>query len=76
MTDDQIAYSLAAIKRHGLVDSGDADRLGIGAMSSARWKDFHATMVDAGLYTADLDLTRAYTLRFVNKKHGLHLKKT
>jgi len=76
MTDDQIAYSLAAIKRHGLVDSGDADRLGIGAMSSARWKDFHGTMVDAGLYTADLDLTRAYTLRFVNKKHGLHLKKT
>jgi NitT/TauT family transport system substrate-binding protein len=76
MTDDQIAYSLAAIKRHGLVDSGDADRLGIGAMSSARWKDFHGTMVDAGLYTADLDLARAYTLRFVNKKHGLHLKKT
>src|SRR5258705_9804642 len=27
MTDDQIAYSLAAIKRHGLVDSGDADKL-------------------------------------------------
>src|SRR5215470_5833223 len=76
MTDDQIAYSLGAIKRHGLVDSGDADKLGIGAMSSARWKDFHATMVDAGLYTAELDLTRAYTLRFVNKKHGLHLKKT
>jgi NitT/TauT family transport system substrate-binding protein len=76
MTDDQIAYSLGAIKRHGLVDSGDADKLGIGAMSSARWKDFHGTMVDAGLYTADLDLTRAYTLRFVNKKHGLHLKKT
>src|SRR6266567_4572120 len=76
MADDQIAYSLAAIKRHGLVDSGDADKLGIGAMSSARWKDFHATMVEAGLYAADLDLTRAYTLRFVNKKHGLHLKKT
>jgi NitT/TauT family transport system substrate-binding protein len=76
MTDDQIAYSLAAMKRYGLVDSGDADKLGIGAMSAARWKDFHATMVDAGLYAADLDLSRAYTLRFVNKKHGLHLKKT
>jgi len=76
MTDDQIAYSVSAIKRYGLVDSGDAEKLGIGAMSSARWKDFHATMVDAGLYPADLDLTRAYTLKFVNKKHGLHLKKT
>ena len=76
MTDDQIAYSLSAMKRYGLVDSGDAEKLGIGAMSSARWKDFHATMVDAGLYTADLDLTRAYTLKFVNMKHGLHLRKT
>jgi hypothetical protein len=32
-------------------------------------------MVEAGLYAADLDLKRAYTLQFVNKKHGMHLKK-
>jgi NitT/TauT family transport system substrate-binding protein len=43
-------------------------------MSDARWKDFHATMVEAGLYTADLDLKRAYTLQFVNKKHAMSLK--
>ena len=76
MTDDYIVYSRAAMKKHGLVDSGDAERLGIGAMTDARWKDFHATMVEAGLYPADLDLKRAYTLQFVNKKHGIHLKKT
>ena len=76
MTDDYIAYSRAAMKKHGLVDSGDAERLGIGAMTDARWKDFHATMVEAGLYPADLDLKRAYTLQFVNKKHGIDLKKT
>jgi len=76
MGDDQIAHSLATMKKYGLVDSGDAEKLGIGAMSDARWKDFHATMVEAGLYTADLDLKRAYTLQFVNKKHGMHLKKT
>jgi NitT/TauT family transport system substrate-binding protein len=75
MTDDQIAYSFAAMKKYGLVDSGDADKLGIGAMTDARWKDFHATMVEAGLYTSDLDLKRAYTLRFVNKRHGIQLKK-
>src|SRR5215468_5067295 len=74
MDDAQIAYSLSAIKRHGLVDSGDADKLGIGAMVDARWKDFHATMVEASLYTADLDLKRAYTLQFVNKQHGMNLK--
>jgi NitT/TauT family transport system substrate-binding protein len=75
MTDDQIAHSLATLKKYGIVDSGDAETLGIGAMSDARWKDFHAIMVEAGLYTADLDLKRAYTLQFVNKKHGMHLKK-
>jgi len=76
MTDDYIAYSRAAMKKHGLVDSGDAERLGIGAMTDARWKDFHATMVEAGVYAADLDVKRAYTLQFVNKKHGIDLKKT
>ena len=76
MTDDQITHSLATLKKYGIVDSGDAEKLGIGAMSDARWKDFHATMVEAGLYTADLDLKRAYTLQFVNKRHGMHLKKT
>ncbi len=76
MTDDYIAYSRAAMKKHGLVDSGDAERLGIGAMTDARWKDFHATMVEAGVYPADLDVKRAYTLQFVNKKHGIDLKKT
>jgi len=76
MADDQIAYSIGAMKKYGLVDSGDAGTLGIGAMTDARWKDFHATMVEAGLYPADLDLKRAYTLQFVNKKHGINLKKT
>ena len=61
-------------KKYGIVDSGDAEKLGIGAMVDARWKDFHATMVEASLYTADLDLKRAYTLQFVNKQHGMNLK--
>ncbi len=71
MTDDQITYSLGAMKKHGLVDSGDVDTLGIGAMSDARWKDFHTIMVEAGLYAPDLDLKRAYTMQFVNKKFGM-----
>jgi NitT/TauT family transport system substrate-binding protein len=74
MTDDQIAYSLGAMKKHGLTDSGDAEKLGIGAMTDARWKDFHSIMVEAGLYAPDLDLRRAYTLQFVNKKFGMPSK--
>jgi NitT/TauT family transport system substrate-binding protein len=74
MNDDQITYSIGAMKKNGLVESLDAEKLGIGAMSDARWKDFLTVMVEAGVYTPDLDLKRAYTLQFVNKKFGMPLK--
>jgi NitT/TauT family transport system substrate-binding protein len=74
MTDDLIAYGIEAMKAHGVVDSGDALALGIGAMTDARWRAFAATMIAAGLYPADLDLGQAYTLRFVNRRVGMALK--
>ena len=40
MTDDLLAYSVAKMKEYGIVDSGDALTLGIGAMTDARMKDF------------------------------------
>ena len=36
MTDELLAYSLARMKEYGIVDSGDAATLGIGAMTDAR----------------------------------------
>lgn len=75
MTDEQLAYSIDKLKDYGIADSGDAETLGIGAMSEARWTGFFADAVEAGLYPADLDLARAYTLGFVNKGVGLDLKK-
>ncbi|HZF10701.1 MAG TPA: ABC transporter substrate-binding protein [Thermoanaerobaculia bacterium] len=74
MTDDLLAYSIAAMKKYGVVDSGDALTLGIGAMTDARWKSFTASMIQAGVYPPSIDLSRAYTLRFVNKKVGLQWK--
>src|ERR1044071_7801159 len=71
MTDALIAYGAAKIKEYGVVDSGDAKKDGIGAMSEARWRDFFDTMVKAGLYPADLDFRAAYSLQFVNKKVGM-----
>jgi len=71
MTDDQIAYSIATLKTYGIVDSGDAKTLGIGAMTDARWKGFTAQMIEMGLYPRDLDLGKVYTLQFVNKKVGM-----
>jgi NitT/TauT family transport system substrate-binding protein len=62
------------MKEYGIVDSGDTTSLGIGAMTDARMKDFFDKMVKAGLFKADLDYRKAYTLRFVNKGVGLNLK--
>ena len=75
MTDELLAYSHAKMKEYGIVDSGDTQTLGIGAMTDARMKDFFDKMVKAGLFKADLDYRKAYTLRFVNKGVGLDLRK-
>jgi NitT/TauT family transport system substrate-binding protein len=75
MTDEQIAYSIAKLKEYGIVDSREAQELGIGAMTDQRWRDFFDFAASAGLYPADLDLSRAYTLQFVNQKVGMELKK-
>jgi NitT/TauT family transport system substrate-binding protein len=74
MTDQQIAYSIAKLKEYGIVDSREAEQLGIGAMTDQRWRNFFRFAADAGLYPKDLDLARAYTLQFVNKKVGMELK--
>ncbi len=73
MTDAAIAFSLDKLKQYGVVDSGDAKTMGIGAMTEARQKDFYDKMVKAGVVAADIDYKRAYTLRFVGKKVGVEL---
>jgi NitT/TauT family transport system substrate-binding protein len=74
MTDDLLTYSVAAMKKYGIVDSGDALTLGVGAMTDARMKDFFDEMVRAGVVKSDLDYRKGYTLQFVNKKVGLDLR--
>jgi NitT/TauT family transport system substrate-binding protein len=71
MTDATIAYGIAKLKEYGIVDSGDAKTMGIGVMTDARWRDFFDTMVKAGLYPADMDYKKAFTLQFVGKKVGM-----
>ena len=74
MTDALLAYSIAKMKEHGIVDSGDAVKLGIGAMTDAHMKSFFDKMVRAGVVKASVDYKRAYTLQFVNKGVGVELK--
>lgn len=74
MTDALLAYGRASMKEHGILDSGDALKLGIGAMTDARWKAFYDEMADVGLYSKGMDYTKAYTLQFVDKGVGMDRK--
>ena len=65
MDDATIAYAISAMKRHGIVESGDAGRLGIGAMTEARWSEFARTMQELGIYPAGLDWRKGVDFRFV-----------
>jgi NitT/TauT family transport system substrate-binding protein len=71
MTDALIAYGIRKMKEKGVVEGGDAKTNGIGAMSDARWQDFFQTMVKAGLYPAEMDFRKAFSLQFVNKRVGM-----
>jgi len=76
MTEEELEASVALIKAQGIVDSGEAIERGIGAMNSARIKDFHDNMVRAGLYQAGkVDLAKVADTRFVNRRVGLDVKK-
>jgi NitT/TauT family transport system substrate-binding protein len=75
VTDDEITHAIATMKEYGIVDSGDAKELGIGAMTEARMASFFDKMVKAGVVKADLDYRKSYTLRFVNKKIGMDLRR-
>ncbi|MGD9507600.1 MAG: ABC transporter substrate-binding protein [Geminicoccaceae bacterium] len=75
ITDEQIAFSIEAMKQYGIVDSGDALTLGIGAMTDERWESFFTKSVVWGVYPADLPYKTGYTTRFVDQGHGLDLRK-
>jgi NitT/TauT family transport system substrate-binding protein len=75
MTDELLAYSIAAMKEYGIVDSGDTLKGGIGAMTDARMASFFDKMVRAGVVKSGIDYRKSYTLQFVNKGVGTDLRK-
>jgi NitT/TauT family transport system substrate-binding protein len=74
MPEALLAYAVAAMKEHGIVDSGDAAKLGIGAITEARVKSFFDKMARAGVVKPTLDWRRAFTTQFVNKRVGIDLR--
>jgi len=67
MTDEQLAYSLSKIKEYGIVKSGDAETLGIGAMTQEGWTQIYIGMVEAKVFNPNVNYQEAFMLDFVNK---------
>lgn len=75
MTDEQIAFSIAKMKEYGIVESGAALEKGIGCMTDEQHKSFFDKMVASKVVEAGVDVSKAYTLKFVCKGVGLDVKK-
>ena len=65
MTEDVLSQARDKMRAYGIVDSGDAKTLGLGAMTDARWKAFFDMASDKGVYPKTLDDKSAYTLQFL-----------
>jgi NitT/TauT family transport system substrate-binding protein len=66
MTDEQIAYSVGKLRELGMVTSGDARTMGIGAISEARMRQNLAFLLDNKLVEpGKVKLDEAYSLDFV-----------
>ena len=75
-TQEELDRGVAKLKELGIVDSGDAQARGIGAIDPAKVKDFHDKMVKSGLFKAgEVDLSKVYTTEFVNKGVGVELSR-
>ncbi len=68
ISDALITQAIEKMKAYGIVESGDAEILGIGAMSDMRWAKFFQVMAQSGVYPPGLDVREAYTLQFVSPK--------
>ena len=67
MDDKQLAFSVAKLKEYGIVEGGDAKKLGLFTMNDARWKQTFEVMRDSKLVKPDVDYKKAYTLEFVKQ---------
>jgi NitT/TauT family transport system substrate-binding protein len=65
MSSEQIAFAIEQLKLLKAIDGGDAQTLGIGIVTEARWKATYDYMVSAGLLKPEVDWKSAFTDRFV-----------
>lgn len=75
MTVEKLDAEMAQFERLEIIDTGDAEVLGLGAMTMERVQAFHDLAVSAGIIEAgSVNVADVATDRFVNKGHGLDIK--
>ncbi len=74
MTQDKIDFAISMMIENGIVDSGDALEMGVGAMTEAAVEEFYTSMVDSGVVESGLDWSTANNTSFVNQGLGLDLR--
>lgn len=70
MGEELIAFGTRMMNENGIVRSGDALELGIGAMTEARWQRLHAAAAEVGVVPPGLEWRKAFDLSLVNKGIG------
>lgn len=63
MTEDLIAFAIAAMKRHKML----GPKATLGTMTENRWRDFHREMSALDLLPATLDVGAAFTLDILKR---------
>ena len=77
MTKEKLDKEMAQFEKLGIIDVGEALTKGIGAMDMDRVKSFHKLAIDSGIIEAgSVDINKVATDQFVNKGHGLDIKKS
>ena len=66
MSDAQIAFGIKRMNELHIVDGGDAQTMGIGIMTDARWKADYELMANNDLLPKDTDWKKAFTTQFVD----------
>ncbi|MEM9778556.1 MAG: ABC transporter substrate-binding protein, partial [Pseudomonadota bacterium] len=74
MTQDKIDFAIAKMLENGIVDSGDAETMGIGVLTSEKVLAFYEKMVAAGVVEDGLDLSATYDASFTGQGLGMDLK--
>ena len=67
MTQAQIDYAVAYMRRTRVLDNGLLPGASIGSMTAARWRQTRDFMVAGGMLSPDTDWTQAFTTRFTDK---------